>query len=79
MNEIDLHDRLRLVENENKVLTRFVLDGAAFIRHVREWGVSKDLALTTLLHDFTGLSKKGQWFVPRVSGYHKDDKVSGYK
>jgi len=59
----------RILHNENKELHRFLQDGAAYIKHARTWGVSKDIALSTLLHDFKGLSNREPCFLPRVSGY----------
>jgi hypothetical protein len=77
--EAILQDRLRIVQNENNMLRRFIQDGAAYLNHARKHKVPNSLVISTLRHDFNGLANNEACFLPRVSGYHMDDKVSGYK
>jgi hypothetical protein len=60
-----------ILRQENQELHRFLKDGAAYLRHARSYGVSKDIVMTTLMHDFKGLANKEPCFLPRVSGYHQ--------
>jgi hypothetical protein len=62
-----------ILQQENQELRRFLQDGAAYLRHARSYGVSKDIVITTLMHDFKGLAARERCFLPRVSGYHNEN------
>jgi hypothetical protein len=65
-----LNEELPLMRKENRRLTQFIKDGAAFIQQARgEW--SDHVVITTLAHDFRGLANDEPCFLPRVTGYWK--------
>jgi hypothetical protein len=71
-----LAEELPLMRKENKRLTRFLQDAAAFVQHntgnSKTW--SDRLILSTLIHDITGLAKDEPCFLPRVTGYSQKGK-----
>lgn len=65
-----LHADLKDLRKQVWKYEAFIRDAAAFIRYGRNFGMSKDLMLTTLTHDLNGLAEKETCFLPRVNGYH---------
>lgn len=59
------------MRKENRRLTAFLQDAAAFIRMSSSgkgtW--NSNIVLATLIHDITGLSNDEPCFIPRVAGY----------
>jgi hypothetical protein len=75
--EAALHDELNRLRKElpemrkeNKRLTDFLQDAAAFIRSANTDKLWNDnIVLATLVHDITGLANDEPCFSPRVTGY----------
>ena len=79
--DIELHNKrlneeLPKMRQENKRLTDFLKDAAAFIRIANSgkgaW--NSNILLATLIHDINGLSRDEECFQPRVSGYAKRER-----
>lgn len=70
------HRELPEMRNQNKRLTGFLQDAAAFIRIANSgkgnW--NSNIVLATLIHDINGLAEDQPCFLPRVSGYAKRER-----
>jgi hypothetical protein len=61
--------KITMTNTKNKH-DKFIRDAAAFLRHCRRTGTwDRDVILTTLVHDISGLDNDESCFLPRVSGY----------
>ena len=71
-----LAEELPKMREENKRLTDFLKDAAAFIRVANSgkgtW--NSNIVLSTLIHDINGLSEDQPCFLPRASGYAKRER-----
>lgn len=64
-----LREELPQMRKENKRLTGFIQDAAAYVRWAFNEGHRQDVILSNLVHDLRGLANDEPCFSPRVTGY----------